>query len=128
MIEYITSNKNLAVSLLLSALFFLGKGIQYAVIGSFIPLVIIISFLVLLALSLRERKKGDTLILRVWAILLIIWSILRIVISIIHNTIRPFDGSLHLTQQFSITTMILSILMLILGTFMFRSLNKTKEL
>lgn len=126
MIEFIRVNKNLSLSLLLSILFFLRKGIQYWTIGSFIPLLIIIGLIVLLAISIQIGKNSFILIVRIWAFTLIVWSIIRILISIIHITIKPFDGSFHLAQQFGGYTLIFSILMLVLGILIFRSSNKKR--
>lgn len=124
--EFIRANKNLSLFLLLSVLFFLRKGIQYSAIGSFIPLLIIIGLILLLAISIQKGKNSFILIVRIWAITLIIWSVIRILISMIHITIKPFDGSFHLAHQFSGYTLIFSILMLALGILMFRSLNKKR--
>ncbi|MFK8164825.1 MAG: hypothetical protein AB8H12_20435 [Lewinella sp.] len=57
---------------------------------------------------------------------LFIWSLVRIVISSVHLTLKPFDGSYHLAQQFNVSALILSILMLALSITMFRGTNKKR--
>lgn len=126
MIEFFRANKNLSFTLLVSTLFFLRKGIQYLAIGSYIPLLIIISLIVLLAISVQKRKSFFCFIVKIWATILIIWSVIRLLISIIHITIKPFDGSFHLAQQFNGYNLIVSVLMLVVGIYMFRSLNKKR--
>ena len=126
MIKFIRVNKNLSLTLLLSIVFFLRKGIQYSVIGSIIPLVIIIGFIILLMISVQKKKATFILIARIWAIILVIWSAIRFLISIIHLTIKPFDNSFHMTHQFSRYSIILSILMLTLGVLILRGLNKKR--
>jgi len=126
MIDFLKLNKTLSLTLLVSILFFLKKGIAYAVIGSFVPLWVITSIIVLLALSIQKRKKFFIIILRTWAIVLIIWAITRTLISIIHLTIKPFDGSYHTTQQLGSNSLFLSIVMMVLGILMFRNSNKKR--
>lgn len=126
MIEFIKAKKNLSFSLLLSILFFLRKGIQYSLIGSYAPLLVVVGLIALLAISLQVRKTYFVLVVRVWAIALIIWSLIRIIISIIHLTVRPFDGSFHMSQQLGAYGLILSVLMLAIGVVMFRSSNKKR--
>lgn len=126
MTEFIKANKKLSLSLVLSILFFLRKGIHYSTIGNFMPLFIIIGLIVFLVISILLGKKIFILSARIWAIILIIWSLIRLLISIIHITVKPFEGSLHLAQQFSAYTLILSVLMLVLGIIMFRSLSKKR--
>jgi len=126
MINFIKANSTLSLTLLVSILFFLRKGIQYSAIGSHVPLFIIVGVISLLAISLRAGKSYFIILLKTWSVALIIWSLVRIVISTVHLTLQPFDGSNHLTQQFSIYALIISILMLVLSIAMFRSSNKKK--
>ena len=126
MINFLRANKNLSLAFFPSILFFLNKGIQYFLIGSYTPLLIIISIIVLLAISMKTGKKVFFVIIRIWAITLVVWSAVRILISVIHITIKPFEGSFHLANQFSSHSLVLSIVMLALGILMFRSSNKKR--
>jgi len=125
MIEFFKINKKLSFTLLLSILFFLRKGIQYASIGNYIPLLIIATLMALLVISIQKRK-ASFIIVKIWAIILIIWTLIRLLISMVHNIVIPFDGSFHMTQQFSGYSFIVSTLMLIIGISMFRSVNKKR--
>lgn len=125
MIEFFKTNNKLSICLLLSILFFLRKGVQYLVIGSFVPLLIIIGLIIAFALSLQKGTFFIVLV-KIWSFILIIWALVRILISTIHFTLQPFDGSFHMTQQFNTYNLVLSILMLVLGILMFRSINKKR--
>lgn len=126
MIKFFKAQKYLSLYLSLSILFFLRKGIQYAAIGSYIPLLIIVGFILVFTLSPQKERVYFIRITKIWAILIIIWSTIRLFISIVHLTIKPFDGSFHLSQQFNSYNLMLSIVMLIFGIFIFKSLNKKK--
>lgn len=116
------SNRS-SILLFVSFLFFLRKGIQYAVIGSYVPL-----FLVLLILGgmffthKTSRQKAMNLTIKIWSFLLIIWGIMRFLFAIIHLTIQPFN-EYHLNEQFSIAGILLSILFIFIGTLILKSLK-----
>ncbi|MEL7124008.1 MAG: hypothetical protein AAFO07_31510, partial [Bacteroidota bacterium] len=91
MIEAIRNNKYLFVPLILSLLFFLRKGIQYAIIGSYIPLLISVLVLLPMSLTIWNRKKLFLLLSKVWAIIIILWSIVRLFISVVNFATNTFD-------------------------------------
>ena len=126
MIERIRANKVLSFSLLLSVLFFLRKGWQYAAIGNYAPLLFVVGLVVLLMFSGRLGKAYFRVAVRVWAVVLILWAVVRIVISVMHLFVQPFDGSYHLTTQFNGYNLLLSALVLILGVLSFRAANKKR--
>ena len=74
MTDLIKKHKLLFIPLFLSILFFLRKGMQYAFIGSYLPMVVIGTVSVLLAWGLNKRKKSFLLFTKIWALLLLVWS------------------------------------------------------
>lgn len=126
MIDFIKMHKQLSIVLLLSIFFFLRKGVQYATIGSYAPLLIVIGLMLLLSASAVIGSAAFRFTVRMWAILLLIWSMARISISAIHLSVRPFDDSWHMTHQFSFYELIFSFLILILGVIVFRNSNRTR--
>ena len=119
MIKVIRSNQWLFFPLFLSFLFFLRKGIQYAFLESYIPLVFIAVPLVFLAVSLGINKRFFFIIARIWGILIIGWSVLRLFIAITNYLFPTFD-EYHLSSQFGILGSLLSVFILSLGVLIFR--------
>jgi len=126
MIDFLKANSKLSLYLSVTLLFFIRKGIQYFMIGSYFPLLIIVSLIILLAVSLKVKVIVFVFFVRIWSIILIVWALIRILISIVNNTIKPFDGSWHLAQQFNIYSLLLSIVILWISVMMYRSLNKKR--
>lgn len=114
------SNKRLYVPLTLSLFFFVRKAVQYFLLGSYTPLLVMSLFLTLMIISIACNKKGFLLISKVWAVFIIIWSIVRILISVINHITDVFD-EYHLISQFGILGMIISLIMLSLGVRILRS-------
>ncbi len=106
----------------LSLLFFLRKGIQYAVLGSYAPLGFVLLFTLLLGFSLNSSPRIFHLSARIWGILLIAWAVIRLFFSVVTLTVKPLN-EYHLSQQFGVAGMGLSIGVLILGIWLLRSLR-----
>ncbi|MEM8900210.1 MAG: hypothetical protein AAGC85_18995 [Bacteroidota bacterium] len=121
----IRNNPFLFIPLILSLLFFLRKGVQYAMIGSYVPLVVIILPSVLMALTILQKRKTFLLLSKAWAIILIIWSVGRLFIASVNLAIPTFD-EYHLNNQLGGFGFILSILMLSLGILILRNLKSTR--
>lgn len=123
MIDQISKNQGFYIPFALSILFFLRKGVQYAIIGSFIPLVFILTMIMLIALIfISEKKKPIKLISRTWAIIIMIWSIIRILLSIAQLTLKSLN-EYHLSNQFGFWGMALSISMLSVSILMMRKIK-----
>lgn len=122
---YIT-HKRVLIPFLISILFFIRKGIQYAFLNNHLILYSLLSILVLLIVSNRINQSLFRIILRCWFLIIIIWSLIRIAISIVHMTYMPFDISWHLTQQFGIWGLSLSMIMLFIGIIGFTNIKRLK--
>jgi hypothetical protein len=105
----------------LSLLFFLRKGVQYAVLGSYLPLAFALLFTLVLGLSLSGSPRIFHLSARIWGILLIAWAVIRLFFSVLTIIIKPLK-EYHLTQQFGVAGMVLSIGVLLVGIWLLRSL------
>jgi len=108
MINLLKHNRLLTVALLLSLLFFIRKGVQYFIIGSNIPLLIIVGLIAVLLIGAQRSIKSTVYIMRIWAVLIILWSLARIFISGVHLTVFPFDEAFHLSNQFGLNGIVLS--------------------
>jgi len=126
MIEIYRNSKILYLSTGLSLLFFLRKGFQYAIIGSYIPLVLVLFLVLLVSISLRSNKKKLFFRLKIWSILIITWSIIRLLISTMRYTTDVFD-EYHQTSQFGLSGIALSAIMLIMGVLIFRTSSIGKK-
>jgi len=104
--------------LLFSLLLFFLKGIQYALLGSYVP--IILSVLVLLLFYMNKKKKKSLcVLLKVWAVSIIIWSTLRILIAVIDSFNKELMEN-HLQENLGVLGTIISILFLTIGLFLLK--------
>lgn len=106
----------------LSLLFFLRKGIQYAVLGSYVPLGFALLFTLLLGFSLSGSPRIFHISARIWGMLLITWAVIRLFFSVVTIAVKPLK-EYHLTQQFGVAGILLSVGVLIMGIWLLRSLR-----
>ncbi|MEO1516953.1 MAG: hypothetical protein AAFV95_18160 [Bacteroidota bacterium] len=122
----IQNNAFFLVPLVLSLLFFLRKGIQYAMMNRYLPLCILVVLLLLLLLGIQRSERAFFRLSKIWAILLIFWSIARLFISIVSQVTNTFD-EYHLNHQFGLYGVGLSMGMLVIGVMIFRNAKKTEK-
>ena len=104
------------VILFLSLLLFLAKGIQYAILGSYIPLILALVICAIFYLN-QKKKKALNILIKIWAFLIIIWSLLRLLIG----TADRFGKELmenHLQENLGITGSLISLMFLIIGFYL----------
>jgi hypothetical protein len=106
----------------MSLLFFLRKGIQYAVLGSYLPLGFALLFALLLGFSFRGKSRIFYLSARTWGLLLIAWAVIRLFFSVMAFAVKPLN-EYHLSQQFGVAGILLSISVLAVGIWLLRSLR-----
>jgi len=121
----ISVNKKLYLLLGISMLYFVYKGVTYALIGSYVPLVFIMTVLILFYWSLRSTKKVHRSVIRLWSVLIILWSLVRLTLWIGFNLSSSLRES-HMREQFTVSQNTLSILMLIAGFLIFRALKNKR--
>lgn len=123
----VSQSKTLYILLGLSLLYFALKGISYALIGSYVPILFITVVIVFTYISFGAKQKTHYRFVKFWAVLIIIWAVIRLGLSII----LEFDTTLtesHLREQFGFIPQLLSIGILIIGIGIFKQLKKQKNL
>ena len=103
----------------LTLLFFLYKGITYAVIGSFIPLLLIVLILGLLFFGFVKSPKALRRVIGIWAALVILWSVVRLLLSIINLFVKQIPEG-HVDAQLGLYGAILSMLFLFAGIYILK--------
>ena len=114
------------VILFLSLLLFLAKGIQYAILGSYIPLILALVICAIFYLN-RKKKKALNILIKIWAFLIIIWSLLRLLIG----TADRFGKELmenHLQENLGVTGSLISLMFLIIGFYLLGKKRRQKWL
>ncbi|WP_400079739.1 hypothetical protein [Winogradskyella sp. R77965] len=102
-----------------SLLFFLRKGIQYAFIGSYVPIIIILIVISLLVCSKVKSLKFHKKAIKLWSVLLIIWSIFRILMTIIILFLKSINES-HIYEQLGVFGFLLSLIIMFIGVYLYR--------
>lgn len=119
MIEAIKRNRFLFIPLIISLLFFLRKGIQFAWLGSYVPLGFLALFLIPLVATVGSNERLFLRISKIWALVIMVWGIVRIFISVVNYAFPTFD-EYHLSSQLGLYGMGLSVLMLGVGIMIMR--------
>lgn len=120
MIKVISDNRSLYLPLLCSLLFFTRKGIQYLLLGNYIPMLFVSAFTLGILLAFQRSERILRVLLKVWAIIIILWSVVRIFIAVVNLVSDTFD-EYHLVSQFSLLGIALSIVMLALGIMILKN-------
>lgn len=123
-IPKISPSKMLYALVGVSLCYFLIKGIQYLIIGSYVPMLFILFALGALSWSYNKSGKTHRRALRFWAIVILLWAGVRILLWGYLQIDTKFTES-HLREQFSLFQNAISILMLFIGI---QILKKTKHL
>ncbi len=109
-----------------SLLFFLLKGIQYALISSYIPLFFALTFMILLVYFAGKSVKSLKIVLSVWALMIVTWAFMRLVLGFATNFIRPLSEA-HVNEQLGFFGTLWSLLFLAIGIFLIRNRNRTNQ-
>lgn len=109
-----------------SLILFAKKGIEYAILGSFIPLILSIVFIAIVCLMKKSRKKTN-MVLKLWAILLLVWSFSRIIIGLADTFLKELTEN-QIQQNMGIFGYIISILFIYIGTFLLNKNNRNNWL
>jgi len=106
--------------LLLSVILTWCKGIQYALLGSFIPILFAGVVTLLLLLSAKSHR-GNSRFIRIWAIVLCTWAMIRLLLSAIHFFIKPIPEG-HVAAQLGLGGLVLSLVVLFMGIILWRKM------
>lgn len=118
-------NAKVILPLVVLAAFFLRKGIQYAVLGSYLPGLIILCFLAPIIVSYVSQKRNFVLWTKILAYAIISWGALRVMFAVVNRTVKPLK-EYHLHVQFGMGGLIISLLMISVAVYLLIQL-KTKK-
>ena len=123
------TNKSITVYtiiLVMSLFLFLIKGIQYAVLGSYIPIVLALAICMLFYLN-RKKQKTLNILIKMWAILIVGWSLARILIAVVDSFGKELMEN-HLQENLGVTGSLISLLFLIIGFYLLNKKRRQKWL
>lgn len=106
-------------ALILSLLFFLIRGVIYAWIGSYVPLIFVTVFVITFIYLLIGEAAFAPLIVKVWSWFLIIWGVIRLAIPMMFY-IAPNVTESHIRSQFTVLEFLMSILAIGIGIYLFK--------
>lgn len=125
LLDNIYASKVLYVLIGISILYFLIKGVNYLIIGSYVPILFILAIIILVYFSCHINPKFHRKILRLWAILLIFWALTRLTFWLILEIDTSLTES-HIREQFGVFQHLISLGMLGIGFGIFRELKHQK--
>ena len=112
--------------LALSLVPFLIKALDYAWLGSFVPLLLWLLFAGLIAWGVTTSSlKTRRWIIRTWAIALVLWSLARLALLILNFTVGAPEA--HIADQMTLIYSVISIIHLLLGVYLFNLSGKPKQ-
>ncbi|WP_378183803.1 hypothetical protein [Aquimarina sp. SS2-1] len=103
--------------LILSLLLFFTKGIQYAILGSYIPIILSTTIIIVFYIS-RKNKKFLNTVLKIWSFLIIAWSLIRLLIAAVDHFGKELMEN-HLQENLGFLGSLVSICFLIAGFYLF---------
>lgn len=118
-INRFTKHRWYGVTLGLTLLYFLYKGLSYVVIGSYVPLLLIVVVLSLFVFSSYTSEKAFRRTISLWAILIMIWSCVRLLLTLVNQFLKPIPEG-HVDGQLGILGALLSLLFLVGGIYLLR--------
>lgn len=104
-------------------LFFAFKGISYLILGSYIPMIVILSIFILFFLSTYKSTKTFLRVLGLWSILLIIWASVRFLLGMINLFVKPIPEA-HVDNQLGTMGLLISLFFLISGIYLWKFKKK----
>lgn len=119
LINTLYQNRLFSICLGLSLAYFIHKGIVYALIGSFVPLLFILTILSLILFSLKKSPTALKRSMGLWSSLIILWSTIRLSLSMINLFIKPVPEG-HIDGQLGPMSILLSVAFLFAGTYIWK--------
>ena len=118
---YNVFRQNQLFSLILSItlLFFVYKGVHYALIGSYVPLLFIIIILCLLMVGLNKSPNVFKWSVGSWSVLIILWATVRLLLSMANLFVKPVPEG-HVDGQLGLASILLSVAFLIAGIYLWQ--------
>ncbi len=122
-LDVLKSNPLYLIFLVFTLAFFVYKGISYALLGSMVPLAVILIVLALLLFAMHSSVSAFKRSITLWAILLVIWSGIRILFSIVNWFIKPIPEG-HVDAQLGFTGLVFSLAFLLFAIFLLKFKKK----
>ena len=119
-------NRRWTLLILLSFVPFLVKAVDYAMLGSFVPLVVFSVFGVIVGLGVRAGLKAERLAVKIWASALILWGTVRLGLMGLFKTVDI--GEAHPANQVTAWYAVLSLAHLLLGIYLYRGNRRTVQM
>ena len=95
------------------------KAIDYALLGSFVPLLALGLFAGLVTLGLRGSSRAASRAVAIWALALVLWGLIRLGLMGLFTWTSVHEA--HVQGQFTIGYVLISLGNAALGTYLFRS-------
>ncbi len=105
--------------LAISLLFFLYKGVGYALIGSYIPLLVFLGVLALWYFGLAASDLAARRVARLWAFVLILWAAVRLLLAGVNQFMKPVPEG-HVAAQLGLGGTLLSLAVLFCGIYLWK--------
>ena len=119
-------NRGYGTVLGLSLLFFFYKGILYALIGSYVPILFIGAIILLFMLGFNSSEKVFKGVLLMWSLLLILWAFVRLLLGGVNQFLKPIPEG-HIDGQLGIMGTLLSLAILAGGVYLWRGKRSMGE-
>lgn len=94
------------------------KAGSYAMIGSYVPLLVFGVFGALVAWGFRRGARAERLAVRAWALAIILWGLARLVVMGLFLLTSVSEA--HIESQFTAWYVLVSVGHLVLGVYFFR--------
>ncbi len=117
--DFIARNRLLIALLMLSVLFFIVKGVRYAIIESYVPIIFIASFILLFIIAFKNGYKSLRRMLRVWGVFLLIWAGAVVFVEVAF-TLTPSMTEAHIREQFNLLQNLYVALFLFTGIYLLK--------
>lgn len=109
-----------SLCLILTMIFFIYKGVLYALIGSYVPFLFIFTILGLMSFTFNKSSKVFRKIVGLWSVLIILWSAIRLLLSMVNQFVKPIPEG-HVDGQLGLISTLLSMIFLCAGIYMWKN-------
>lgn len=120
LLHIVKQDRLFGLNLSLTLIFFIYKGMLYALLGSSVPLLIILIIPGLILFSLKKSPRAFKRSIGLWSSLIILWSTVRILLSATNEFVKPIPEG-HIDGQLGMMSVLLSMIFLGAGTYMWKN-------
>lgn len=121
MSDKLRRHDSLAFAVLAASLVpFMFRGVEYALLDSYVPMTLIVVFLCLLALGYLTGGFFFRLSVRLWSIVLLLYGVIRLGLGVM-LAIWPLPREAHAMAQFTLPYHVFSAAFLLAGIYLIRN-------